>query len=104
MTDRAAAALSLKADGEEVSELRLYVKGQFADVRAATKEGVGRGRLTHTTAAGHTLCLSCDQPLSPLRAHMHEPLAQQGQAQQTLPLLGISSMFFVFIQDYIIYS
>ncbi|KAL0050442.1 hypothetical protein WJX82_011314 [Trebouxia sp. C0006] len=78
VTDRAAAALSLKADGEEVSELRLYAKGQFADVRAAAKEGVGRGRLTHTTAAGQTLCLSCDQPLSPLRAHMHEPLAQQG--------------------------
>ncbi|KAL0042137.1 hypothetical protein WJX77_004388 [Trebouxia sp. C0004] len=78
VTDRAAAALSLKADGEEVSELRLYVKGQFADVRAVAKEGIGRGRLTHTTAAGHTLCLSCDQPLSPLRAHTHEPLAQQG--------------------------
>ena len=92
VTDRAAAALGLKADGGEVSELRLYVKGQFADVRAAAKEGIGRGRLTHTTAAGQTLCLSCDQPLSPLRAHAHEPLAQQGQAHQTQPLLGVSSM------------
>ncbi|KAL0041471.1 hypothetical protein WJX79_004651 [Trebouxia sp. C0005] len=78
VTDRAAAALSLKADGEEVSELRLYVKGEFADVRAAAKEGMGRGRLTHTSAAGQTLCLSCDQPLSPLRPHTHQPLTQQG--------------------------
>ena len=79
VTDRAAAALSLKADGEEVNELRLYTKGQLADVRAAAKEGTGRGRLTHTTAAGQTLCLSCDQPLGPLKGHGHEPLAQQGQ-------------------------
>lgn len=79
VTDRAAAALSLKADGEEVSELRLFVRGQFAEVRAAAKEGAGRGRLSYTTGAGHTLCLSCDQPLAPLRGHTHEPLAPQGQ-------------------------
>lgn len=78
VTDRAAAALSLKADGEEVNQLRLFVKGQFADVRAAAKEGAGRGRLSYTTGAGHTLCLSCDQPLAPLRGHTHEPLAPQG--------------------------
>lgn len=78
VTDRAAAALSLKADGEEVNQLRLFVKGQFADVRAAAKEGAGRGRLSYTTGAGHTLCLSCDQPLAPLRGHAHEPLAPQG--------------------------
>lgn len=79
VTDRAAAALSLKADGEEVSELRLFVRGQFAEVRAAAKEGAGRGRLSYTTGAGHALCLSCDQPLAPLRGHTHEPLAPQGQ-------------------------
>ena len=78
VTDRAAAALSFKADGEEVNQLRLFVKGQFADVRAAAKEGAGRGRLSYTTGAGHTLCLSCDQPLAPLRGHAHEPLAPQG--------------------------
>ena len=78
VTDRAAAALSLKADGEEVSQLRLFVKGQFAEVRAAVKEGAGRGRLSYTTGAGHTLCLSCDQPLAPLSGHTHEPLAPQG--------------------------
>ena len=80
VTDKAAVALSLKADGEEVNELRLFVKGQLADVRAAAKEGAGRGRLSYTTGAGHTLCLSCDQPLAPLRGHTHEPLAPQGQS------------------------
>ena len=79
VTDRAAAALTLKADGEEVSELKLSMKGQLAELRAAAKEGWGRGRLTHTTAAGQTLCLSCDQPLAPIRGHMHEPLAPQGR-------------------------
>ena len=79
VTDRAAAALTLKADGEEVNDLRLFVKGQFADVRAAAKEGPGRGRLSYTTGAGHTLCLSCDQPLAPLKGHAHEPLAPQGE-------------------------
>ena len=79
VTDRAAAALSLKADGEEVNELRLFVKGQFADVRAAANQGAGRGRLSYTTGAGHTLCLSCDQPLAPLKGHSHEPLAPQGR-------------------------
>ena len=78
MTDRAAAALGLKADGEDVTDLRLYVKGQFADVRAAAKQGIGQGRLTHTTGAGQTLCLSCDQPLAPIKGHMHEALAPQG--------------------------
>ena len=79
VTDRAAAALTLKADGEEVNELRLFVKGQLADVRAAAKEGPGRGRLSYTTGAGHTLCLSCDQPLAPLKGHAHEPMAPQGE-------------------------
>ncbi|KAL3161053.1 hypothetical protein ABBQ38_009436 [Trebouxia sp. C0009 RCD-2024] len=78
VTDRAATALSLKADGEEVNELRLFVKGQLADVRSAAKEGAGRGRLSYTTWGGHTLCLSCDQPLAPLRGHTHDPLAPQG--------------------------
>ncbi|KAL3162864.1 hypothetical protein ABBQ32_009315 [Trebouxia sp. C0010 RCD-2024] len=78
VTDRAAAALSLKADEEEVNELRLFVKGQLADVRAAAKEGPGRGRLSYTTGGGHTLCLSCDQPLAPLRGHTHDPVAPQG--------------------------
>ena len=78
VTDRAAAALGLKADGEDVTDLRLYVKGQFADVRAAAKQGIGQGRLTHTTGAGQTLCLSCDQPLAPIKGHMHEALAPQG--------------------------
>ena len=84
VTDRAAAALSLKADGEEVNELRLSMKAQFSDVRAAANQGAGRGRLSYTTGAGHTLCLSCDQPLARLRGHAHEPLAPQGQDPNTL--------------------
>ena len=71
-----------------MNQLRLFVKDQLADVRAAAKEGAGRGRLSYTTGAGHTLCLSCDQPLAPLAGHTQEPLAPQGASvNPKLPLI-----------------
>lgn len=78
VTERAAGALNLKADAAEVKELRLFLKGQLADVRGRMKEGQGRGRLISTTQEGQTICLSCDQPLADPRGQQYEASTTQG--------------------------
>lgn len=86
VTERAAGALTLKADATDVHELQLFLKGQLADLRGRLKEGQGKGRLTATTQEGHTVCLSCDQPLATPKGHQHEPLVPQGQPHAQLSL------------------
>lgn len=81
VTERAAGALNLKADATEVNELRLYFKGQLADMRGRMKEGQGRGRLMATTQEGQTICLSCDQPLA-------NPRGQQAEASGAISSPG----------------
>ena len=78
MTERAASALNLKADATDVDDLRLFLKGQLADVRGRMKEGQGRGRLMATSQEGQTICLSCDQPLANPRGQTYETSTAQG--------------------------